>query len=518
MKETFSDYSYNLFYKISGKEPTQAELFFSQKNPFPKITHDVIPYISIPVPQKHGKTCSFLGFVFSDHEKMKEPVWSLYFSCLVKSAATTHVFENMDLINWKKNKNDELSDKVIGFIRNILAENYLQESFPDYLQEIKNIEKIIIKNSSHDSKWYRKEKTAFIEQFSQNKISKEKLKSEIINGKDSNEKLTEIANYIYANQHYLQESVFPDDFENFYQKFPTNEFSKIQVSDDFKILTEKFYDLWISENIRLEKIIKKHSDFSKDLSFDEVNVGNENIHEYLRLKNESLSFIKKLRTQLKMISNIIDDPTSADMGDLEMQKAIQATARNDGSVQMFEQLKERRLEENWAIILDNSASMKLNFDEMKKFALCLSETAHQINTKDSEWGFYCFNNKFSVIKDHSEKYSQNIQSRIGGITHGGLSFISDGLTLASRMFESDKNERKFIFVISDGHSLGNDKTNDELSKTLKHARHLGINVIGIGVPDELKKYFTITIPFKDFQSTITKFLNSYIGLVQSNLD
>ena len=140
-----------------------------------------------------------------------------------------------------------------------------------------------------------------------------------------------------------------------------------------------------------------------------------------------------MSSQMKMTPNVMDEGMPEDMGFLQMQAAIQAVASQNNSIQIFEQDDYRRIEEEWAIVVDTSSSMRLKFDEMKKFAICLGEAANEVNSKNGKWGFFTFNNNFTIVKDHYEQYDQNSKSRIGGIEIKGLSFIADAVKLCSRI-------------------------------------------------------------------------------------
>ena len=152
---------------------------------------------------------------------------------------------------------------------------------------------------------------------------------------------------------------------------------------------------------------------------------------------------------MKMTPNIMDEGMTEDMGVLNMQLAVQRIASQNESIQVFEQDDHRRIEEEWAIVVDTSSSMRLKFDEMKKFAICLGEAANEVNSKNGRWGFFTFNNNFTIIKDHYEKYDQSSKSRVGGIEISGLSFIADAVKLCSRILDRENIEKRYILVSTD---------------------------------------------------------------------
>ncbi|QUC65458.1 VWA domain-containing protein [Nitrosopumilus sp. K4] len=517
MKDTLADVSHELFFDLSGKNPSEIDIFFEESIDYPKISKTPRITITIPLPREYGGKYHLLGYEFAEYETNHESIWTLYAGILVKFAAYVHNIEYLDLEDWKKNKTSKLCEKVIQFIGNTLAENHLQMNYPEYKIELDNIEnKIAEINFDSNSKQIETRKK-FASQFAVNKTSIQELKTKIIQDKESKAKIIEYADFLYRHQDYLKDTVFPFYDEKELSFKNKNKTIFIKPKSEFKKLVDSFDEMWIDEKIKKARITKKYDKITKDLNFDKIGFADENIGEYLRLKNESSMFLKKLRTQLKMVANIVDDPNAEDLGLVEMQKAIQAMASQNDSIQIFEQDVARKTDENWAIILDTSASMKLKFEDLKKFALCLSETADEMNSRGGQWGLFSFNNEFLIVKDHSEKYTQMAKARIGGIKNKGLSFIPDAITLGARIMQDDPTDKKFIFVITDGQTLGQDQDEKAFQDAIKQARNMGINVIGIGLPEKISKYFTLNIPHGDLKKTVAKFIDAYIEVAQSSM-
>ena len=218
---------------------------------------------------------------------------------------------------------------------------------------------------------------------------------------------------------------------------------------------------------------------------------------------------------MKMIQNAREEGLPEDMGLLEMQAAIQAVASQDNSIQIFEQEDYKRIEEEWAIILDTSSSMKLKFDEIKKFAIAVGEAANEVNSKNGKWGFFTFNNNFRIIKDHYEKYDQTARARIGGIDINGLSFIGDAVKLCTRILDKENIERKHIFLVTDGQQVGTVRSNKAMEEAVMEARNKGINVIAIGLPEWNSKIFNLCIPYENLRKTTAKIITAYIRISDS---
>ena len=111
-------------------------------------------------------------------------------------------------------------------------------------------------------------------------------------------------------------------------------------------------------------------------------------------------------------------------------------------------------------------------------------------------------------------YDDRVKARIGGMENSGLSFIPDAMKLATRMLEDDVNERRYLFLITDGVSMGYHQINEEFQSAVKMASKAGINVVAIGVPDGMSKYFTISFPHTEVRKTVAKFVNAYSSIAQ----
>jgi len=161
--------------------------------------------------------------------------------------------------------------------------------------------------------------------------------------------------------------------------------------------------------------------------------------------------------------------------------------------------------------------MRLKFDEMKKFALCLGEAANEVNSKNGKWGFFTFNNNFTIVKDHYENFDHSSKSRIGGIEVKGFSFIADAVKLCSRILDRENIERKYIFLITDGQSVGTLDAEKKMQDAVIDARKKGISVVAIGVTDRSSKIYSMCMPYDGLKKTVVRFLNAYTALAGEDL-
>jgi nitric oxide reductase activation protein len=149
--------------------------------------------------------------------------------------------------------------------------------------------------------------------------------------------------------------------------------------------------------------------------------------------------------------------------------------------------------------------------------MCLGEAADTVNSMNGRWGFFTFNNDFSIIKDHDQNFDQSAKARVGGIEIKGLSFIADAVKLATRVLDKEIIERKYIFLVTDGHALGTIDADIKMKEAIVEARKKGINIIAIGIQDGNTKIFSRCIPYEGLRKTIAKFLNAYQMLAQDTI-
>jgi Mg-chelatase subunit ChlD len=351
-------------------------------------------------------------------------------------------------------------------------------------------------------------------------MQKEQLKEKILDiDIENKEKIIQIADIVYESSNILSDNRLPfvDHYSHPKRVEKWNENITINTNGVFFDFVERFGETWFQQLKRRTRVKKKYGKFIDDLEFDKIDFAPENIGEYLRLRNATNLFLKKMSSQIKNTANSMDDDIPEDMGVLQMQAAIQAIASQNNTIQIFEQDDSKRIEEEWAIVVDTSSSMRLKFDEMKKFAICLAEAANEVNSKNGKWGFFTFNNNFSIIKDHYEKYDQNSKSRIGGIEVNGLSFIADAVKLCSRILENENIERRYIFLITDGQALGTYEADRKMRDAVESARQKGISIVAIGIPQGITKIFSMCVPYEGLRKTVAKFLNTYTMLANDNL-
>ena len=516
LKENLYELATNIVYEVANKEKSNIEFTLSRTEQFSKIHYGKITKISVPYPKQVQDKFLYQGILFDDVKESFSSVWSLFLSSLYHAGAHAAITDYSAYQEWVKTKSPQLAFKVIRLIEDIRVQEYLKSRYSNPYENIMMLEfscQLLyfkyLKNILEEKQQIKTQNML--------KNKTQSIKNDIVNlvDNDSTETRIKLANKLYYNRNLLDfweypyvENILPTDFTKYLK------YLKCNPRGEFGNYVDKLGEMWINEMKNEQKILKKYEKYAEDLHFDKIRLSPENLGKYFQLRMDSSNLIKKIRNQVKMVTNTLEDPNTEDYGYVEMQKAIQAVSSETQGISYFEQDQELRYEENWAIVMDTSASMKIQFQDLQKFLMCIAEAADQINFKGGKWSIHGFNNDFVLIKDFKEKYDDRIKARIGGMENSGLSFIPDAMKLATRMLEDDINERRYLFLITDGYSMGYHEIDQEFQSAVKLASRAGINVIAIGVPDGMSKYFTISFPHTEVRKTVAKFVSAYSSLAQ----
>jgi hypothetical protein len=512
-----------MFFDICEKKPMDVDMFFLDQLHFPKIEYEPRMTVYIPMPKLLQDLQVIQGNAFTDTETSQDTIFALFFASICHSAGHAKVTDFNKYKNWMKGKNKKRAFETFEFIEDIRVNEFLRNNFPEYYSEMIKIEEFfnIINEKRELSDLKKHVKKIFSNKFVADiKIRRKEMKEMILNmDSEDEEKFIQIADIIYESSNILSDQRLPyaDHFAHPKRIETWNENITIKTEGAYQRLVETTGEIWVEQLNRREKVRKKYGGITEDLEFDRIDFAPENIGEYLRLKNATHLFLKKMSSQMKMTPNTMDEGMQEDMGVLNMQLAIQRVAAQNNSIQVFEQDDLRRIEEEWAIVVDTSSSMRLKFDEMKKFAICLGEAANEVNSKNGKWGFFTFNNNFTIVKDHYEKYDDSSKSRIGGIEVQGLSFIADAVKLCCRILDRENVERRYIFLITDGQAVGTLDANEKMIEAVHAAKKKGISVVAIGMPQGVTKIFSLCMPYEGLRKTVAKFLAAYTQIAGGDL-
>lgn len=515
MEKTFLDFTSHIFYETSKRRPEEEVFLLSTKSTYPTLSFTPQSQVIVPLPRIQNGTYVFNGMVFHNTKEGKSTLWSLFLASIYHLAAHIAISQYSIYDEWCKHKTQKICWQVIDFIEDVAVEKYLSVTNPDALKNINNIYSCLLNtyetnrrmNLSTDNKFSVMYKT-------ENQYEINKIKESILTMRDGANHIQDMlscADVLYRNRKLLPSNILPycehhDEVEPI--KFKRCDFSFQPTGffdDDVKLLAES----WETEQNNKSRILSRYKKHLRGLNFDEIIIPSGNIHAYLQMKSQNNVLLRKIRDGIRIVTNMQDDPRVQQIGLINMQYAIQAIASESNTVEIFDQDEARRSEEAWVILLDCSGSMKLKFAKVREFALCVAETANELTGRSDAWSLHGFDNNFTIIKDFKEKYSQDVKARVGSLKSGGLSFVPDAIELGNRLLAEDPRERKYLFVITDGQPSGDDKFEKRLQKIVKSIGMSGVGIIGIGMKDNITRYFGNNCDGTDLREMVTKFIKTY---------
>ncbi|MDE1861568.1 MAG: VWA domain-containing protein [Thaumarchaeota archaeon] len=509
----FLGYAYDLVATFAKKKPEEIDLTFSRKISFPMITRVPPNPVTLPLPRFKNGQFFFEGFVFEDDPEQRYGMWSLFLASAYHLAAHVAASDYAIYKRWARNKTEELCVRIMDYIEDIFVDRYMITENREIWENLEKIREVIEVSGylkTRDISW--KDRSLGFKMREAEAL--EKIRNSLITmgrDEDSHKGILGVADSLYKNRHLLPKFFLPYHDRSMpcdqasYRKFDLD----FKVDDQFRETAYRLEELWsVNEQSRM-RLLKQYSKHMKDLHFDSVMLAPENYFEFARIRESLSPMIRRIRQQIRMVVNVTDSPKNDQAGYLDMQMAIQSIASKKNSYDVFEMVEERRAEEAWIILIDKSASMRLRFDHIKEFAVCVAEAANELAGGPEAWAMYSFDNNFQILKGFGEKYGRQVQARLGGLQNSGLSLLPDALDLSCRALLSDPREKKFLFVITDGHPSGYERINEQFSKMAKKVDMSGIILVAIGVSKATSKRFRNSVRGNDLKQLVAKFITAY---------
>lgn len=523
MKPTLFEHSKSIFDKVVGISDKEIDFHVTKQIEYAKLEYGKNIQVTIPSPLVFRKKYFLEGNVFSDYDEYTNSIWSLYLSTIYHVGAHVRISNYSQYDSWMKDKVHEKCWNVINFVEDAKVENYLEKTYPEIWQHmtmIKMLYDTYYDNEIHKNLKYSRE---VFSKYSGLENSKKAWRKKVIEtllhlSDHSVKQITPFLDFLYNNQQLLPKIHYPFCDRQYYKKYQKGiPDMLIPSKPELQNTIDDLNESWIKEALLELQQLERYQKLGKDSNFDEIEISTENFGEFMRITNTNASDLKRLRNTLRTISFYVDSPAFEEIGLIDMPSAVQRVGSQNDEIEIFEQDIPRKESENWVVVFDNSSSMKLRFEEMKKFIICLGETAEAINRDGGKWGLYSFNNKFLIVKDHKESYNQKVKARIGGLQSSGLSLIADAVDMGAKILQHDnRSANKYLIVISDGKSSGYDQDNKDVLRALNLAKKQKIHLIGIGIPHELRKPFAFTIDYTTTKKSVKKFIDSYTALVQTS--
>ena len=263
---------------------------------------------------------------------------------------------------------------------------------------------------------------------------------------------------------------------------------------------------------RRERILSKISQYVSLTRFKSVSFPDEDYSQYLRARSLMQGASRRLLDALREALNLLDEDTRQEMGELDLNAVIQAMASNKPATDVFSLDEYLKQNSAWAIIFDVSASMKVRCEFARALAISVGEAARELMTDPTSWTFFAFSDRFYILKDSTESYSQNVRSRIGGLKFEGLTYIPDAIHIAGKILAKRFEEQRFLIVISDGWPYGYENMPITLKKDVDALLRKGVIVIGIGVEtDRMSNFFKLNTSVYTQKDLVNRFARVYIN-------
>jgi len=284
--------------------------------------------------------------------------------------------------------------------------------------------------------------------------------------------------------------------------------SSLEKSLDNEV--SQVFSTWEAKEAAQNKILEDYRILGGNSRFHTFEFPKEDFSEYVYGKALLSSPIRRVLEKLRLYKNQTGDDFRREVGLLDMQEAIQVIASKSQRTDVFVRDELQTREDAWSILIDASRSLDFFTGEVRGIALCLSEVARDLFANQNAWSEFAFSDKFYIIKDFSENYSNRIRARIGGIEHGGMSYIPDALLLVAEALKRRTEELKLLVVVSDFFPSGYIDAEDKLTQCVKKIEKSGIGVIGIGVKSRaVKNYFRINCVVDNPYDLMKKFVEAF---------
>lgn len=280
----------------------------------------------------------------------------------------------------------------------------------------------------------------------------------------------------------------------------------LKDSEAQQVLTD-----WLEyENAKL-KILRNYIEIGKETRFEDVEFPIENYADYLRKRTLLSSPIRRVLHQLRLLKNVGGEDFRQESGFVDLQEAIQVIASKSQRTDIFAREELQTREDAWSILVDASHSLNMFYGEVRGIAVCLAEVVKTLILDQNSWGMYAFNNKFYIIKDFTERYNTHVKARIGGLTHGGFTYLPDAVLLAAQALTKRIEEARVLVVVSDFFPAGYDEAEERLKENIRKIERLGVGVIGIGVNSHaVKQYIRANCVVEGPYDLMKKFTKAFI--------
>ena len=271
------------------------------------------------------------------------------------------------------------------------------------------------------------------------------------------------------------------------------------------------FSAWEARKNKQRKILEKYKPLLEETNFRSIEFPSEDYVEYLRTRAILSGQIRRIMQKLRLLKNITGEDFKHESGLLDLQEAIQVVASKSRRTDIFVREELQASEQAWSVLVDASHSLNLAMGTVRGVALCLGDVAKNIILDQRAWGIFAFNNKFYIVKDFAENYTALSQARIGGLKHSGMTYLPDGILMATNMLRRRNEQSKILIVISDFFPSGYKDIEQRLMEIVRKAERSGVGVIGVGVKSRaVKNYFRFNCVVDTPYDLMKKFAKIFI--------
>jgi hypothetical protein len=279
------------------------------------------------------------------------------------------------------------------------------------------------------------------------------------------------------------------------------------------------FDTWYNQKAREQRILEKLKENEEWTKFKSVEFPEEDVTQYFRARTFLAGGSRRLLDSLRVAQDALDEDPGKEMGSLDLSAVIQVLASRKPATDVF--VKDEYLSKSfaWTILLDVSESMKVKDEFARAVAICIADATKELLMDSGSWTYFAFSDRFYVLKDASEAYSNRVRARLGGLRFGGLTLMPEAIQLAGNILTKRFDEQRFLIVISDGWPYGYANIDSKLSKTISALQKKGVIVIGVGVEtDKMKDFFKLSSAILDAKDLIKDFAKLYVNASATALE
>ncbi|HXX88361.1 MAG TPA: VWA domain-containing protein [Candidatus Acidoferrum sp.] len=279
------------------------------------------------------------------------------------------------------------------------------------------------------------------------------------------------------------------------------------------------FDTESQQKTREKKMLDKLQEYVQETKLKSIGFPEEDYTQYLQARSILPGGSRRLLDSLRVAQDALDEDGGKEFGQLDLTAIIQVLASRKPATDVF--LRDEYLSRSyaWGILLDASASMRVRSEFARSLAICIAEAAKELLMDPGSWSFFAFSDRFYVLKDPSEAYSQRVRARIGGLKFDGLTYMPDAIQVAGKILTKRYDEQRFLVVISDGTPFGYPDVEKAMKETIGSLEKKGVIMIGAGVEtDKMKDFFKISSIIHNQKDLIKSFAKIYVSSSEAALE